>query len=95
MKRAERLLREGSVVLARPNGLRRCDNPECQIYYRPSYDESKFCPVCIKDGAHLEKRYCAYGRCGVLFQPHHESALYHTDSCRQLAYKARKEAAAA
>lgn len=94
MKRAERLLREGSVVLARPNGLNRCENPECNIYYRPSYSGSRFCPVCVREGAHLGSRVCAYEKCGKTFQPHHATALYHSDSCRQLSYAARKGAAA-
>jgi hypothetical protein len=95
MKRSERLLRIGEAVLARPNGLRQCANSACGLYYRPSYDGSTFCPVCIKAGAHLQPRFCAYARCGVKFQPRHETALYHSDSCRQLSYRDRKEAKAA
>ena len=83
------VLKDGSeVVLARPNGLRECDG--CGIHYRPSFDESKFCSTCIGKGLNIPERQCA--RCGITFQPHHASAIYHSNSCRQLAYKARKDA---
>jgi hypothetical protein len=82
------------VVLARPNGLYQCQNLDCGIYYRPSERESKYCPVCIKEGTHIKPRKCAYGPCEVVWRPRHGSALYHSDSCRQLAYAARKKAVA-
>lgn len=94
MTRSQRLLQKGLVVLARPNGLHQCQNEDCRIYYRPSEPESKYCPVCIKEGTHIKPRKCAYDKCEVVWKPHHETALYHSDSCRQLAYKARKETVA-
>lgn len=89
--RAQRLVRIGEAVLARPNGLRQCANSGCGLFYRPSYGESKFCSVCVRAGKHLEPRYCAYEPCGVAFQPHFNTELYHTDTCRQFAYNDRKK----
>ena len=90
---AQRLLREGKAVIARPHGLRQCENPDCGLHFRPTFEEAKFCSACVEAGDHLPTRRCAYKPCNALFKPKHASALYHSASCRQLAYAARKGAA--
>jgi len=92
MRGTDSLLAAKRLVLARPAGLKVCDT--CGYSFNPSYGKVTTCATCRADGANLAPRKCAFEKCDVVFQPLHESARFHSQTCRQKQYEIRKGKAA-